>query len=57
MCRVANVISYQLSIDRTGLIANFKNGTFYTIHSESLTELEVWIHETLLKGECYGKIN
>jgi len=48
MCRLENIVRYELSLDSKGLLAYFKNETFYHIHSNELTELEKWIHSLLM---------
>lgn len=51
---MAEIVKYELSKDGKGLLAYFQGQdglTYYHIHSNELTELEVWIKGLLEKEE------
>jgi len=50
------IVRYELSGDRVGLLAYFEDGSFYHIHSDELTRLErskweLLIHSAELESE------
>ena len=45
------IVRYEISKDRVGLLAYFEDGGFYHIHSDELTKLEDWILDLLKRGE------
>ena len=49
------ILYYKLSNDKVGLLAHYKNGGFYHIHSDELSSLEKWIHKILLNQEQPNK--
>lgn len=46
---MGEIVKYELSLDRLGVVAILKTGESYHIHSNEMTDLEIWIHG-LLKG-------
>ena len=44
---MGTIVKYELSEDKKGLLAFFKSGEFYHIHSDEMNELEQWIHGLL----------
>ena len=49
------ILYYKLSNDKVGLLAHYKNGGFYHIHSDELSSLEKWIHKILLNQTHKGE--
>ncbi len=44
-----DIVKYEISKDKVGLLAYFSDGSFYHIHSNELTRLELWILGLLQK--------
>jgi len=48
---MGTIVKYELSKDKKGLLAFFKDGDFYHVHSNEMDDLQQWIHRLLLKIE------
>lgn len=51
---MAEIVKYELSMDKCGLLAILSTETFYHIHSDEMNALQQWIYKLLSNIE---KIN
>ena len=49
MTEEKQIIKYELSSDKVGLLAYFDTDNYYHIHSDELNPLEKWIHNVLVQ--------